>query len=385
MQSVLKIALAGTLSVSASWVSAQDGLADEAVTLNQIDPAQMHVEQSLRQDEAHRPYRVPQQREDGVVVADLYERLSDADGIATLRQQIGAGKYGNIDSLLISHQGQLLVEDYWGDGAQDTAHFQFSITKNLMSLAIGKAIELGLIASVEERVLVYFPELASVDLAPGADRIRIVDLLTMRSGLNFDAAKLDAQGLDLDNHVARYLSQSGPIVPGRQFQYQGADTDILNHILHRISGQTLAQFVDEHYFGPMGISNVFWEASACGLVKASSGLHLTSRDMVKLGSMILADGEYQGEALVNAQWVRESTSPKTPNGKYGYYWWTENFWVDGVEVETISGRGARGQFIYMMPELKLVVVVTSSNSGKARRAPFDFTPQYILPGFMGSR
>ncbi|WP_066017456.1 hypothetical protein [Endozoicomonas atrinae] len=93
-------------------------------------------------------------------------------------------------------------------------------------------------------------------------------------------------------------------------------------------------------------------------------------------------GRFQGHQLLNREWMEAASSPKTGNGKYGYFWGTEDFRADGNLVQTISGRGARGQFIFMMPQLALVVVVTSSNDNKTRRAPFVFVPELILPAFL---
>ena len=366
---------------------AQDGLADEEVTLNKVDPAQaayQHqvVQQQIVQQQAAAPYKMPVLRDDGLRVADLNDVDIDVSAIETLRTKISQGDYGNINSLLISHKGQLLLEDYWRAGEIDTPHYQFSITKNMMSNAIGKAIELGHIGSVEDKVVDYFPNLNHKSLAKGADRIKIKDLLTMRSGLDFDGVDLKAENVHQDNHAELYLTLSNPVNPGRRFKYQGADTDILNHILFNTTGLKLDEFIGKHYFTPMGISNVSWEKSVCGLTKASSGLFMTSRDMMKVGLATLNHGQFNDTRLLSEEWMLEATTPKTPNRKYGYFWWTENFKVDGQEVTTISGRGARGQFIYMMPDLELVVVVTSSNAGRERRAPFQFTPEYILPAFM---
>ena len=361
---------------------AQDGLADEIVSLNTIDSAQTGLQHKIRYDESHRPYNPPVLLDDGLLVGNLMSAAIDASKIEQLRRRIGRGEYGYIDSLLIHHNGQLIVEEYWGIGVINKPHFVFSITKNILSNAIGKAIELGLIGGVNDSVLTYFPELSEKELAPGIGKIRIHDLLTMHSGLSLEGMGINPDSINKTNHVEHYLTLTRPVSPGKHFKYQGADPDILNHILYRVSGLTLKEFTEKHFFKPLGIDNVRWEPSVCGLIKASSGLHLTSRDMMKIGMMTMHYGRFQGEQLLNREWMEAATSPQTGNGKYGYFWWTEDFRVDSNLVQTISGRGARGQFIFMMPQLELVVVVTSRNDNKTRRAPFVFVPELILPAFL---
>ncbi|MGR5143052.1 serine hydrolase domain-containing protein [Photobacterium sp. DNB23_23_1] len=373
--------LAG-LCIVAMPSHAQDGLSDEVVTLNHVSTAFEQPAVADIPSPQTNSYRTPVSRNDGITTADLHSTKLDSQLIDQLRHDIVAGNYGQIDSMLIHHDGKLIVEDYWHAGEIDTPHFMFSITKNMLSNAIGKAIELGYIDSVNDPASKYLSNIEKEKLAVGSEAITLHDLLSMQSGISIpNNHKANHSPITIDNHTMLYLSLSDNVVPGKRFKYQGADTDILNHVLYNTTGKDLATFTEEHFFSPMGIEKAHWEKSACGLTKASSGLHMTSRDMIKIGMLVLNEGEFNGDRLLTKEWLNTATTPKTRNGNYGYYWWTQNFRSNGKEIKTISARGARGQFIFVNPELDLIVAVTSSNTGQQRRVPLQFVPEYILPAF----
>ncbi|AJR05236.1 hypothetical protein C9J03_16395 [Photobacterium gaetbulicola] len=370
---------AGLLTV-AEPASAQDGLSDEVVTLNHVSTTfEQPTVAGISTRENNGSYRTPVSRSDGIATADLHDTGLDSQLINQLRQGIAAGHYGQIDSLLIHHKGKLISEDYWYDGAIDKPHFMFSITKNMLSNAIGKAIELGFIDSVDDPAIKYLPNIETAPLARGSKEITLHDLLSMQSGISIPNRPENQLPITVDNHAQLYLSLSDDVEPGAHFKYQGADTDILNHVLFNATGKDLAAFTEQHFFTPMEIEHAYWEKSACGLTKASSGLHMTSRDMIKFGMLVLNEGLFDGKRLLTRKWLHNATTPKTQNGNYGYYWWTQNFRLNGQELTTISARGARGQFIFVNPDLDLIVAVTSSNTGQQRRVPLQFVPEYILP------
>ncbi|MGF1887594.1 beta-lactamase family protein [Photobacterium profundum] len=361
-------------------IKAQDGLSDEEVTLNHTTATKAEsLSHAIKN--GNTAYSVPAFLNDGIFTENIHDASINVDGIEQLRQKISAGDFGQIDSLLIHHQGKLISEDYWFDGDIDTPHFMFSITKNMLSNAIGKAIELGHIDSVDDPVIKYLSNVDTRNLAAGSETIILHDLLSMQSDISITELnrRNSPQTITHENHAELYLTLTDEVSPGHKFKYQGADTDILNHVLYNTTGKDVATFTEQHFFEPMRISNAYWEKSACGLTKASSGLHLTSRDMLKFGMLILNQGQYDGRQLLTHEWLNAATTAQTQNGKYGYFWWTENFRLNGQEIKTISARGARGQFIFVMPELDLIVAITSSNTGQQRRVPLQFVPEYILP------
>ena len=186
----------------------QDGLADEEVTLNRVDSAQTATDNPERIVSEQRSYEPPPARDDGLTIGSFRDTSINISHIEILLKKTSQGEFGSINSLLISHQGELLLEDYWGKGEIDTPHYVFSITKNMISNAVGKAIELGYIDIVDDKIIRYLPEVGGVELAPGADQIKIRDLLTMRSGLSFDKDDLKDLEVTRENHVIRHGSKT---------------------------------------------------------------------------------------------------------------------------------------------------------------------------------
>jgi len=123
------------------------------------------------------------------------------------------------------------------------------------------------------------------------------------------------------------------------------------------------------------------------------GLYLRPRDMAKFGQLYLDGGLWRGERVISEEWVRESTgkygrlAPLDRNGhQYGYLWWHHRYPVGDRVIETIEARGNGGQYIFVVPELELVAVITSGNfrNGKTRQ-PEEILQRFILPAALSSR
>ncbi|MCW8833192.1 MAG: beta-lactamase family protein, partial [Colwellia sp.] len=255
------ILLSSGFVVFAKETSKADGLIDPGIS---ITAAERLIAKSPRQAVKAKPYSIPVKLNDGLSVGDLSQQFTSTASITELASKISQGEFNHIDSLLISKNGQLVFEQYWQQAAQDKPHFVASITKNMISNAIGKAIELGMIASVNDPIIRYFPEFDQSRLAQGVETITISHLLSMRSGLRFTDNKMEANYLMTD-HVQYFLSQSQPVSNNKQFKYQHSDPEILAHLIHKVSGQQPEQFLLEHYFKPLGISNFTWQKSSCGI------------------------------------------------------------------------------------------------------------------------
>ena len=111
-------------------------------------------------------------------------------------------------------------------------------------------------------------------------------------------------------------------------------------------------------------------------------MFLRPRDMAKIGLLFLNDGRWNGEQIISEDWIEQSTAQHVTlpgdNG-YGYLWWRDSVHVNGEEVELISARGNGGQFIFVLPELDMVVVFTGSNYDSAlSQQPLGILDRYIL-------
>ncbi len=335
----------------------------------------------------------PPALDDGIPVGDARECGVDLAALVKLANQIEAdneaylndvrrqpkGDSGAIDSMLIYFRGRLIMEEYFADARRDKPHIQMSITKSVTALAVGKALELGYIKSLDDRLVDYLPELDRARLAPGADRIRLRDLLTMRSGIRVRRRDIRNAGrLTPDNYAQIILSKTAPVEPGRHYKYQGIDPDLLGLVVFLASGLTIEQMVKKYFFDPMGIKNFSFEKGATGLTKTAAGLRLTSRDMLKLGLLMMNGGLWHGRRLISKRFVEDALRPWANKHKphhYGFFWWSHEVRAGGKTYEVKSARGALGQFIFIVKDLGLVAVFTSYGS----RKPFRALEQTIIP------
>ena len=269
-----------------------------------------------------------------------------------------------LSALVVAVGGRLAFE-YYADGfAGDATTDIWSSTKSVTSALIGIAIGDGLL-TLDDRI----GDLLGARIPAGADPatadITVGNLLTMSSGWDWDGT-VDYANLDnADDWAARTLSL--PIVadPGETFTYNSGNCHVMSVILQTVSGRTLREFAQERLFGPIGVEIDDWLASPQGETAGGWGLFLTPRQMASFGYLMLNGGAWDGEQIVPADWVTESTafqimpSPTNDFGGgtgYGYYWWLDE--VAGYDAWFSLGYGESS--IYVVPELDLVMVAATA-------------------------
>lgn len=136
----------------------------------------------------------------------------------------------------------------------------------------------------------------------------------------------------------------------------------------------------EKLFGPLGMESVIWRTDPQGNVDGGNGIAMTARDAARFGQLFLQKGKWQDEQLIPEQWVEESTAvqnsgPGGRTGEYGYQWWVRPF--GRGQYKTFYAFGAYGQFIFVVPQLQLVTVITS-NTRSDSYAPIPYFTDYIL-------
>jgi hypothetical protein len=391
-----------SLLLTTTCTLASDGTAPEQTTLN-VKSKLPFVDRTQFADRGTIEYTVPRQLDDGIKIGDA-RKVADLTGILKLLNdtesknqdfKVGIGEpakkksnnpwdpkiKGCIDSILIAKDGKLVLEEYFADARIDKPHYQMSITKSILSYAIGKAIEEGKIKSEKDLLLDYLPELDRTAVIEGVDTLTLHDLLSMNSGIRFKE-KPTAKEISIENHAQLYLSQTEPIPEEKAYKYDGTNCDLLTHVLYNTTGQTLTEYVNEHFFAPMGITNFRFEKSVCGLDKAAAGMRLTSRDMLKVGLMTIHNGKWNSKQILNKNWIDKATSVHVNHNnpvQYGYFWWSQNATANGKTYRVRSARGAGGQFIFMVPELDLVAVFTSYY---ATNKPIEHFANILLPAFL---
>jgi CubicO group peptidase (beta-lactamase class C family) len=313
----------------------------------------------------------------------------------------------NVHAIVIVRHGKLVFEQYfsghddpWGvpEGQfhfdATTKHDMRSVSKSVTSLLVGIAIDRKLISGVDEPVVKFFPELASVKTA-GWDRITIRDLLTMSSGIKWDEnlpwtdPRNDEPHLGKDPEPFRYILAK-PIAepPNTVWNYNGGGTDLLGAIIEQVSGKLFDDFAREALFQPLGISDWEWGRYQNGRFSPAAGLRLRPRDAAKIGQLVVNRGNWRGQQIVPATWVEQSIAPRFQaigyfGGLffYGYQWWLGRTLSGDREIVWIAAVGLGGQRVFIVPDLDLVVMTTAGlyTSPRQGNAPLDILYRYVIP------
>jgi len=327
---------------------------------------------------------VPAARDDGWPLASADDgKLIDRDALCRMAGQLTASG-ANIHAVVVARGGKLVFERYFRGDEQvpgrfyghrienvtfdaDTLHNMKSASKSVMSLALGIAIDRGLIRSANQPVFDFFPELSDLR-SPEKDRIQLVHVLMMAMGLKWVEATPSTGDYDNDEarmHMAsdqcRYVLGLPVTAPaGQAFFYNTGALALVSSVIRKATGQPVDEFIRVNLFEPLGITHAEWERYR-GEADTGGGLHLRPRDMAKIGQFVLAGGRWNDRQIVSKAWIETSTSLKlkaTDGFSYGYLWWLGRARTNGRELPWIGALGRGGQYIRIVPELDLVVVVT---------------------------
>jgi CubicO group peptidase (beta-lactamase class C family) len=278
-------------------------------------------------------------------------------------------KSSQTTAFLIIKDDQLIYENYFNDYGRDSINTSFSVAKSFVSALVGLAIDEGLIDSVDDPITKYIPELE--DKNSRYSSITIENLLSMASGLRYVEEDINPFSDDTKTYYdpnLRSVALSAVIEeePGKTFHYNNYNFLLLGIILERTTGMPVAKYMEEKLWKPLGMeapSSWSLDSEASGFEKMESGINARAIDFAKFGRLYLNNGSnWNGEQIISEKWVRTSTSANSttdPSIEYQYGWWiypSEEEVVDNPHHHHFSARGNLGQFIYIIPEERLIIV-----------------------------
>jgi CubicO group peptidase (beta-lactamase class C family) len=270
-------------------------------------------------------------------------------------------------AFLVIRRDTLVYERYFRSRERQSIETTFSISKSLVSIAAGIAIDSGWIRSVRDPITRYLPELAVRD--PAFNAVTIEHLLTMTAGIRFQHGKTpwsdEARSYYDPNLRAVAASRDLAHAPGSLFQYNPYNPIVLGLALERASSRPLTQLLSEALWSRIGADQpASWslDSRAHGFEKMESGFNATAVDLAKIGRLVLRHGEWDGDRILSQAWVRASIQPDSAAGRphYGYFWWVN---PAADEPDRFYAEGRFGQFIYVVPNRELIVVRTGRSDG----------------------
>ncbi len=318
----------------------------------------------------------------------------NSERLIRLMELIRDGKeFPDLHCLLIVRNGNLVVEEYFRDYSADKLHTLQSVSKSFTSALLGIAIERGEIMGVDEKVLDFFTDIRVIEnMDTRKTSIRLQDLLTMRSGTDYHEGYTGSPHSTLNslNSGWDHFYLNRPMVrdPGTHFQYDSGGVILMSSMLKDRTGMHADRYAQKYLFKPLDITRVQWFKNKEGHPHTGGGLHLLPQDMAKFGLLYLNNGEWRGTQVVPAVWVKESFQKhvnlrrKVPGVVgYGYLWWILSPDPKGAGKEFVyAAMGFRAQYIFVIPEHDMVVVVTGgTRNGVDQRKPIEFLYSHILP------
>jgi CubicO group peptidase (beta-lactamase class C family) len=276
-----------------------------------------------------------------------------------------------VTGFLLIKDGEILAERYQYDRDAGNRFLSHSMAKSIVSLAIGMALTENKIASLDDAVAKYVPDLSGNPY--GETTIR--NLLRMASGVPFnevydgkdDLAKFNRIRFTRDSIAALREFETREVEQGTRFHYASNQTVVLTVLLHAVTGTTLSEYLTPRLWQPMGAeADATWVRTKDGTETGSGNFNAILRDYGRLGILLANDGAADGRQIVSKDYLLEATDwhrqPEafTPTKATPYFGYGYQFWLFPGERRRFALLGVYGQSIFVDPELKLVMVITAA-------------------------
>lgn len=289
----------------------------------------------------------------GAQINELQRSAPEAEGVPSqaieaLLDSLTALPRTDIHSVMVLRHGKVIGEAYPAPFAPEYRHTMYSCSKTFVGVAVGLAIEENRLR-LTDRVGAFFPELLPDTVSANLADMTVRDLLTMTSGI---APDWNMRNICTD-WVRTYLAKPAG-TPGKKFEYDSISTYMLSAIVQKVTGMTLLDYLKLKLFTPMNITEVAWEVSPEGINTGGWGLHIQSESLAKFGLLLLNRGQWEGKQLIPADWVEQMMTKQMETGGdgYGYQMWMCEY------PGAARADGALGQYILIIPDKDMVVVIT---------------------------
>lgn len=290
-----------------------------------------------------------------------------------LRQEL-ASNLPRVLSFAILRKEKLVFEYYRKDTSSASLVNIASVTKSVLGLLVGVALDKGIFKSVDQPITDFFPELQGEGYDPKVKALTLRHLLTMSSG--WESKDTDFPPADPLDALKRPFSYE----PGQQFQYDNATSHLIGIALARASATPLEKFAEANLFGPLDIRDYKWNRDLQGRTLGWHTLQVNLRDMLKFGQLVLNNGTWGGRQVVSKRYLDEMLIAHNKGGvpsntPYGYQWYV--FRTPDKQHAAYGAFGYGGQLIYVVPALDLVVAKTQSRD--QRNGDVKFIREIVMP------
>lgn len=280
-----------------------------------------------------------------------------------------------VTGFVVLHGNQIAIEKYFHGADRNSRFVSQSVSKSVVSILVGTAVEAGTIKSINDRVATYLPYLSN----SGYRDVTVKNLLQMSTGVNYSedyhdprsgAALIGAALLTGHPTFKDFAESIGPTStsPGTKFEYQSVNTQVLGLLLEKVTGKRLNEYAQEKLWRKIGAQSdaFFYESKDQPNTCAFACFNSTVRDYARVGLMMLQQGSLGDSHVVSAQWVHDSTTPDAlylqpqPHGPAGGFGYAYQWWIPPGNDGAFEAEGIYGQCVYVNPAKRVVIVQTSA-------------------------
>ncbi len=304
--------------------------------------------------------------------------------------------YTNIAGIIVIKNNDVIFENYFNDYKKnDTIHIA-SVTKSILSILVGIAIDKGLIKNIDQNVLDFFPKYVLKKREKIIQKITIRHLLTMTAPYKFKSEPY-TKVYSSDDWTKSVLDLLGGKTLSGDFKYTTIGLQVLSGIVTNATGQSILDFASQNLFSPLGIKSPNnlrihnreehfsflkdkyvngWVIDPRNINTAGWGLTLTTTDMAKIGQLYLNKGKWNNSQIISSKWIKESTKKHSQLNDlaYGYLWWI----IDSQENNCFSAIGDGGNIIYVNRPENVIIAITSQFMPRAKDR-IELIQNHIIP------
>ena len=271
-----------------------------------------------------------------------------------------------IFSTLISKNGTIVLQEYYNGKTKDSLCDVQSLTKGIMSILVGIAIDKKFIKNENETIEKYFQNEFKHLKDEKKKNITIKHILNQTSGLSWNGYLEHEKWLNSENPSSFVLEKNLENEPNEEYNYNSGATHLLSVIISKATGKTTLEFANEVLFKPLNINQVDWQKRNKGYYDGSGlGLKMKPIHLMKISQLLEKKGKWNGKQIVSEKWVEKlfNENEKKPtkwglrNSKHGFCWYKSE-----LKGNTINyGMGYGGQFIILIPNKNLIIVTTHNH------------------------
>ncbi|PEF74331.1 6-aminohexanoate hydrolase [Bacillus pseudomycoides] len=267
-----------------------------------------------------------------------------------------------VNAFLVYQQGELTTKYY---KTKECAHNLYkinSITKSIVSILIGIAIDKGYINDIHTPIAKWFP-----NVPKEKKELTIYHLLTMTTGEEWkefgNGVVFPNDFVESDNWINYILQKPLMEEIGAKMNYNSGSSHLLSYKLQVATGKTTEQFAKKYLFNPLQITEYEWQQDPQGIYVGGFGMKMKADDLLKIGLLCLQNGFWNGERIVSSSWIEQSSKVRFMTyehvGAYGYHWWVLDNERFHIPYCMYFAMGYGGQYIIIIPRLELVAIISS--------------------------